>query len=362
MVVAAFASATTIPFMWSFPQYSSFDHTIATPLALWGDISGSASALDKSVGQTWFDPAVGQIEDATGLYVMMGGSGFLSLAREAEPQRNGTRAGTTVYLIDAGTGAVHDSYDVGDSAGKSHLKNALQADPTATGPPASTFVDQIYIGDTEGSLWRFSVSAAGGSASLSVPVETHDAGQAHPLYASLATVNVGGPTQFVFLATGIDILPVSNKIENFRLLGIKDDRSVQSPGTEEFSYPMQRQVAVIAHESVTSAPAVAGEVVFFTTTTAFPADPCRCEESSLYALTYDGNTAYASGSGAGTAGGLGPSRRSRPGTAGRRHRSSPTSIYTSSPAQDMRVLGDPDDYNNGVTQQGVRITSWREIR
>ena len=29
---------------------------------------------------------------------------------------------------------------------------------------------------------------------------------------------------------------------------------------------------------------------------------------------------------------------------------------------DMRILGDPDDYNNGVTQQGVRITSWREIR
>ncbi|MDA1092228.1 MAG: hypothetical protein O3A25_02985 [Acidobacteria bacterium] len=29
---------------------------------------------------------------------------------------------------------------------------------------------------------------------------------------------------------------------------------------------------------------------------------------------------------------------------------------------DLRVLGDPDDYNNGVTSQGVRVTSWRELR
>ena len=29
---------------------------------------------------------------------------------------------------------------------------------------------------------------------------------------------------------------------------------------------------------------------------------------------------------------------------------------------DLRVLGDQDDYNNGLTSQGVRVTSWREIR
>jgi hypothetical protein len=29
---------------------------------------------------------------------------------------------------------------------------------------------------------------------------------------------------------------------------------------------------------------------------------------------------------------------------------------------DMRVLGDPEDFNNGIGQVGVRILSWREVR
>jgi hypothetical protein len=29
---------------------------------------------------------------------------------------------------------------------------------------------------------------------------------------------------------------------------------------------------------------------------------------------------------------------------------------------EMRVLGDPEDFNNGIGQVGVRILSWRELR
>ena len=224
-VVTAFSNANQIPFMWSFPQYSSFDHTIVTEFTPWGDIAASASVVEKTVGRTWSDPAVGQIEDATGPYVMMTGSGFLATPVQDLPHRGGVRAGSTFYLIDVGSGAVHDSFDVGDAVGKTHLKNALHADPTATGPPDSRFVDQIYVGDTEGNLWRFGASVSGGAASLSSPVKTYDAGQEHPLYASLATVNLGGPIQYVFLATGIDILPTESKLVAFNLVGIKDDRS-----------------------------------------------------------------------------------------------------------------------------------------
>ena len=149
-VVAAFSNASVIPFRWSFPSYSSFDHTIETEVTPFGDLGASATQSEKTVGHTWSDPAVGPIEDETGPYVMMTGSGFLGESIEAESNRGGVRAGTTFYLLDVGTGSVHDSYDVGDDAGKIHFKNSIQGDPTATGATGSRFVTQVFSGDTEG--------------------------------------------------------------------------------------------------------------------------------------------------------------------------------------------------------------------
>ena len=57
-------------------------------------------------------------------------------------------------------------------------------------------------------------------ASLATPIEKYDAQQEHPLYASLATVNVGGPMLYVFMATGIDILPTESKLLNFEVIGL----------------------------------------------------------------------------------------------------------------------------------------------
>ena len=155
VVVGAFADATVMPFSWSFPSYASFDHTIATAPTPWGDIAAAASQLEKTVGNAWSAPSIGQIEDASGPYVVMTGSGYLAQSVEEQAHRGSVRAGTTFYLLDVDTGTVHDSFDVGDESGKDHLKNALQADPTAVGPASSRFIDKAYIGDTEGNLWRF---------------------------------------------------------------------------------------------------------------------------------------------------------------------------------------------------------------
>ena len=366
-VVAAFSDASVIPFRWSFPSYTAFDHTIETTLTPFGDLGAGATLIEKTVGHTWSDPAVGQIDDGTGPYVMMTGSGFLDETVEAQGARAGVRAGTTFYLLDVGTGSVHDSYDVGDEIGKRHFKNSLQADPTATGPQDSRFVNQVFIGDTEGNLWRFNISASGGTASLEAPVHTHNTQQHHPLFASLALVNVGGPVQYVFLATGIDIMPSPMKMEVFRMVGLKDTATKNKPAKRKFSYDMDRQAAVNGDERPTSAPAVAGDVVFYTTTTEFPNDPCRCHESSLYALTYDGNVAYGTGTG-GT--------KSKKGKVKGRKRIEEITTWdgrATAPfvadqhlyfgvSDELRVFGDQDDFNNGVTAQGVRVTSWREIR
>ena len=366
-VLAAFNNPAVIPFEWSFPAYSSFDHTIETVLTPFGDLGASASLIEKTVGHTWSDPAVGQVEDDTGPYVVMTGSGFLDDSIEAQGARGGVRAGTTFYLLDAATGSVHDSYDVGDDTGKDHFKNSLQGDPTATGPANSRFVTQVFAADTEGILWRFNMSTSGGVASLAVPIESYDAQEEHPVFASLALLNLGGTTQYVFFATGIDIMQNLMKVEDYRLIGVRDDATRNKRARREFSYTLTRQAAATGDERPTSAPAVAGEVVFFTTTTEFPNDPCRCHESALYALTYDGNQAY----GAGTGG-----RRSKKGKSKSRSRIEEVASWegrSSAPFvsdqhlyytvdDDLRVLGDPDDYNNGVSSQGVRMTSWRELR
>ena len=39
------------------------------------------------------------------------------------------------------------------------MKNALQMDPVATGPSDSRFITKVYIGDLDGKIWRFNISA-----------------------------------------------------------------------------------------------------------------------------------------------------------------------------------------------------------
>ena len=58
-VLTYFSNASRVKFRWSFPSYMDFDYTLAP----YGDIKSTASALAKSVGETWSDPAVGQISE-----------------------------------------------------------------------------------------------------------------------------------------------------------------------------------------------------------------------------------------------------------------------------------------------------------
>src|SRR5436309_10138483 len=63
-VLSYFSDPTKITLNWTFPKYSSFDATIAP----YGDVSATATAVEKSVGQTWSDPAVGEIVSNSGPY------------------------------------------------------------------------------------------------------------------------------------------------------------------------------------------------------------------------------------------------------------------------------------------------------
>src|SRR5439155_10557502 len=88
-VLTYFSDPTKIRLNWSFPKYSNFDPTLGG----FGDISASAPALEKTVGQTWSDPAVGEIYSNSGPFTVLLGSGFLPYTTQQNANRGGTVAG-----------------------------------------------------------------------------------------------------------------------------------------------------------------------------------------------------------------------------------------------------------------------------
>ena len=104
--------------------------------------------------------------------MVLTGSGFFKWSQQQQANRGGAIAGNTFYVLDIATGAVLDSRNVGnDNKGENIdncaaptvndcrlLKNALQADPVATGPADSRYITKAYLGDLDGKIWRFDLT------------------------------------------------------------------------------------------------------------------------------------------------------------------------------------------------------------
>jgi hypothetical protein len=118
-------------------------------------------------------------------------------------------------------------------------------------------------------------------------------------------------------------------------------------------------------EQVSSFPAAAGDIVFFSTTT-YKAAACSLPDANLYAMTFIGGPAYdTTGDGKVSTGGKGASDstkiRTTIGTRGTAPFISDQHLVFGTGTK-VELFGDPEDFNNGVGQVGVRILSWRESR
>lgn len=365
-VLSYFADGTKVKFRWSFPHYNDFDYTLAP----YGDIKSTASNLAKSVGETWSDPAVGQIQNSSGKYALLTGSGFFPASKQANANRGNVVAGTTFYLINIDDGVVFDSEDVGsDSQGEStdncataatpdctKIKNAIQADVVATGPPDSRYITKAYVGDLDGNVWRFDFAMVSGVPSVTAKTNLYAAGRAHPLFASMATVNVGATQQYIFFGTGSDLLPSAGlpATHSYKLMSVLD---TGSSGTVKYTNTLQSINLTAPDEKVTGFPAVAGDIVFFVTTLTKPNLPCNLPDATLYATTFTGGLGYTA----------------QPAAQGTGAILTVTGARATAPfivdqhvafgfGSKVEMLGDPNDYNNGVGQVGVRTLSWRDVR
>jgi hypothetical protein len=378
----------SISFSWAFPNYSSFDPNInftATlsdgfpggTIRLYGDLKGTASEAEKRVGFTFSDPAVGPLTLDRSVTAAMTGSGYFPAIETSPSLARGSTApaaGRSFFLIDIATGLPLGSpggacsgtgcYDVGDvSNGR---KNAIQADVTAAGDYNSTVVNQAFVGDSDGRYRRFMFDHTGSISAVTV-VDTDQ-----PIYSSSALLFVGTANRYLFFGTGSDVLNAatpgggsSGSGTAFRLYGVKDGAS---SGTIVFQKDLSTKVVSTGPptngERPTSSPTVAGDIVFFATTTDAGTYSCTNATAKIYAFTYLGTSAYDS-SGNGKI-----DTNESPVVAQSTGRATAPFIVdqhlfigtTSLTGSGVTIVGDTEDFNNGVGQVGVRILSWREIR
>src|SRR5262249_28459406 len=114
-----------IKMVWNFPSYAHFDYTYTAKLQgpmtyipvngaaagltygqpIYGELTGAATAAEKTIGYTWSDPAVGQIKNENSPFVALTGSGFYPSQLQTLV-RGGVNVGTTAYMFNMGTGAL----------------------------------------------------------------------------------------------------------------------------------------------------------------------------------------------------------------------------------------------------------------
>jgi hypothetical protein len=383
-MLAQFDNANeSIAFKWSFPNYSSFDTNInfsallsdgfpGGRIRLYGDLKSSASDVEKRVGFTFSDPAVGALDEDRTVNAVITGSGYFPGIESSLANRGGVPAGRALFMLNAETGlpiggasgcSGTGCIDLGDTS--NGRKNTLQADITASGDAFSNVVVKAYAGDSDGRYWRFTLSETGSISSNLL----YDAGQ--PIYSSSALLFVGSATRYLFFGTGSDLLAHTTPggSGTFRLIGLRDN-----PSSGFGTVTVNRSLATVSGtassmltngERPTSAPTVAGDIVFFTTTSDATTFSCGVNAvSRLYAFTYLGTAAYdanANGkldSNETPVVGTTPGRGSAPFIVDQHLFFSTTSLTGAG----VTIYGDPADFNNGVGQVGVRILSWREIR
>jgi hypothetical protein len=400
-VLQSFNSRDHVKLLWSFPKYDHFDSSLrytlstysdGTPggtLRLYGDLGTNATAAEKTVGFTWSDPAVGALNADRSINVAIVGSGqfpFFPEKGAVVPNRGSVQAGKALYLIDMKDGTLLGNpsgsacngtgcFDVGGDASNGR-KNAFQADPTVTGDPGSYIAKRAYLGDIDGRYYRFDFTSSGAITKK----WTYSTGQ--PIYASSALMLVGTSEQYLFFSTGSDLLPSAPAATAgtgiFKFYGLKDGAT--SP-TLASGFPIDLAAVTDSAwpdsgmpigERPSASPSVAGDIVFFTSTMDTAPTACPCDSTSnLYSITYKGTMAYlVPGSGGMSGGKKGSGTPAVTAIATAAGRATAPFVVdqhlyfgtTGKGGAKVQGLGDPQDFNNGVGQVGVRILSWREIR
>jgi hypothetical protein len=427
-----FNNPTVIPFVWSFPDYNHFDYTYTNQLqsgitlisgnpkiglTVYGDITQAkgATATELTIGQTWADPPIGQVLNETSPFIALTGSGFYPHQLELAT-RNGTRAGTTLYMFKMDDGTVLGSKDVGSdginetqddctlgaytltATSCTNQKNALQADVVTAGPGGDKFIGRAIAADLDGNIWSFPLTldqtntpvwdlSFGPNPSNRFTAASNAKPLKLPIYNGMAIVPYPGWQMYIMWAQGSDKLPTwcmggigaaahycnytgvpwswadtssASKVA-YGVVSLLDNNNASFSNTF-YSYQFATSVTNEEGERPVGSPAVAGYVLFIATNQKVSSQYCSTLNANLYAFNISGGAAY-DGNRNGTldAASIDAKIKSISGTTS-------TGAFTIDRhvafgvGTKVELFGDPQGFNNGVGAAGIRFLSWREIR
>lgn len=280
-------------------SYHALDITDPTnPQILW-------SFTDVKLGETWSEPAIGQVQLAgnTTKFVAFIGGGYNTAANN--------NTGKSFFVIDLETGQkLWEYFNDGSLDDQRYMNFSLAANPTAADLNNDGFIDRVYIGDVGGQFWKFDVSTP---ATLSGGLVTNWTGKrlfvadpstpnpplAGEYYPAQGIYSPPTPTfdssgnVWVFFGTGDRNHP--NNASTNRFYGIKDNTSMVNASalTETSLVDVTATDATATQgwffrlgstEKVVTAADVFNNTVFFSTFT--PTTSSGCSAGSAVARLY----------------------------------------------------------------------------
>jgi hypothetical protein len=257
-------------------HYFALDVTDPTagsyPKILWqaDDADGQEKPKGRKMGNTWSRPEIGRVViDGTESFVVLVGGGYSDT----------DDVGNTFYVIDATSGNIIKKFEVGDS------KNKIPAGATAFDSNGDGRVEAVYFGDYSGILWK--ITLTGKNEKNWNLVKLYDPGTdllaKYPIfYPPAVTKNKKGQV-LVYFGQG-------NELDLFEKTNTYSFFEIMDPGTNVDGSGKNNWVTKLnangAGEKVLASPAVANNVVYFTTWqyTGIESN-CGAGVGRIYALT-----------------------------------------------------------------------------
>jgi type IV pilus assembly protein PilY1 len=236
------------------PYYFAVDVTNPNdPKILW-------EWTDPNMGDAWGKPDIGKVKvGAETKFVAFVTGGYSTIDNR----------GNSFHIIDIETGSALKSFIVGGAA------NKIPSGPTAYDADQDGFVNYIYFGDIQGTLWKVNVSSSNIADWTLYDFWKDEPSKQLPIFYAPAVAKNDAGEILIFFGTGDELnLTDSNKFYSF--YEITDQGAT---GKQTWTRNLD------PGEKVLGSPSVANWVVYFTTWTyTGGGESCGAGEGRLYGL------------------------------------------------------------------------------
>ncbi len=199
---------------------------------------------DSNIGNTWAKPEIGKIKVGSETKFVAFFTGGIS----TEPNK-----GNSFYIVDIETGQTLKSWTSSNENPVGSSSNKIPSGPTAFDVNQDGFIDYLYFGDIEGSLWKVDVTSSVVNDWTLYKFFTPENPKLRPIFYSPAVVKNDEGKILIFFGTGNE-LGLTLLTTNY-FYEIEDKGSY---GIESWSKTLENG------EKVLASPVVANFVVYFT--------------------------------------------------------------------------------------------------